>query len=232
MPAFLHFLFNTNPIYLFWYILRFQTYAGLSDEKVTSDTFRSAVELTLSDALGVPAHTSTEVGPDAMINTNTNTTTNTLSLIFSVNVSSSFRSDEVISRLKYSIHGGAFLESLSAATGDTITNTTIAIFVDASRSEPTSEASLADVAPSENHTGELLKLLISHADTLVLSSQPTPPCSLPPFTSHITSRHIIDNSGRYHCRLLRCCMPDSRCIGRLVQQLQGWKETETPFSAC
>ena len=148
MPALLHFLFDTNPIYLFWYILRFQTYAGLSDEKVTSDTFRSAVELTLSDALGVPAHTSTVVGPDAMINTNTNT--NTLSLIFRVNVTSTFRSDEVISRLKYPIHGGVFLESLSAATGDTITNTTIAIFIDASRSVIT----LAEVAPPGEHSGK------------------------------------------------------------------------------
>ena len=113
---------------------------------VTSDTFRSAVELTLSDALGVPAHTSTEVGPDTMINTNTNT----LSLIFSVNVTSSFISDEVISRLKYPIHGGVFLESLSAATGDTITNTTIAIFIDASRSVIT----LAEVAPPGEHSGK------------------------------------------------------------------------------
>ena len=131
-----------------WYLLCLQSYAGLSNERVTSDTFRSAVQLTLSDALGVPAHTSTEVGPDAMINTNTNT--NTLSLIFSVNVTSSFRSDEVISRLKYPVHGGAFLESLSAATGDTITNTTIAIFIDASRSVVT----LADVAPPKKHSGK------------------------------------------------------------------------------
>ena len=113
---------------------------------MTSDTFRSAVELTLSDALGVPAHTSTEVGPDIMINTNTNT----LSLIFSVNVTSTFRSDEVISRLKYPIHGGVFLESLSAATGDTITNTTIAIFIDASRSVIT----MAEVAPPGEHSGK------------------------------------------------------------------------------
>ena len=120
-----------------------KTYSGLSAEKLTSDTFTSAVELCLSDALGIPAHTSTEVGPVAMIDTNT------LSLIISVNVTSGFRSEEVISRLKYPIHGGAFLEYISAATGDTITNTTIAIFVDASGSE----VPLPNVAPLTEHSG-------------------------------------------------------------------------------
>jgi hypothetical protein len=61
--------------------------------------------------------------------------TNTLNLIFGVNVTSGLTSNEVISRLKYSINSGDFLESLSTATGDTITNTTTAVFVDATRNE-------------------------------------------------------------------------------------------------
>ena len=110
-------------------MFRFQSYAGLSPEKLSSDTFTSAVELTLSDALGVPARTSTNIGVVPMIDANT------LNLIFGVNVTSGLTSNEVISRLMYSMNGGDFLESLSTATGDTITNTTIAVFVDATRNE-------------------------------------------------------------------------------------------------
>jgi hypothetical protein len=110
-------------------LLRFQSYAGLSPEKLSSDKFTSVVEITLSDALGVPARTSTNIGLVPMIDTNT------LNLIFGVNVTSGLTSNEVISRLKSSINGGDFLNSLSTAIGDTITNTTIAVFVDATLRE-------------------------------------------------------------------------------------------------
>jgi hypothetical protein len=123
--------------------LRFQSYAGLSLETLSSDTFTSAVELTLSNALGVPARTSADVGLVPMIDTNTQ------NLIFGVNVTSGLTSNEVISRLKYSINGGDFLESLSTATGHTITNTTIAVFVDAAQRE----VDLSALAPLTGKTG-------------------------------------------------------------------------------
>ena len=121
----------------------FQSYAGLSAEKLSSDTFTSAVDTTLSDALGVPARTSTDIGLVPMIDTNT------LNLIFSVNVTSGLTSNEVISRLKYSVNGGDFLESLSIALGDTITNTTIAVFVDTTLRE----VDLAALAPLTDKSG-------------------------------------------------------------------------------
>ena len=75
--------------------------------------------------------------------------TNTLNLIFSVNVTSGLTSNEVISRLKYSVNGGDFLESLSIALGDTITNTTIAVFVDTTLRE----VDLAALAPLTDKSG-------------------------------------------------------------------------------
>ena len=127
----------------FFVLVAFQSYGGLSSEKLSSDTFTSAVELTLSDALGVPARTSTNIGVVPMIDTNT------LNLVFGVNVTSGLTTNEVISRLKYFINGGDFLESLSTATGDTITNTTIAVFVDATRNE----GDLSALAPLTKKSG-------------------------------------------------------------------------------
>jgi hypothetical protein len=75
--------------------------------------------------------------------------TNALNIIFSVNVTSGLTSNEVISRLKYSVNGGDFLETLSTAIGDAITNTTIAVFVDATLRE----FDLAAVAPLIDKTG-------------------------------------------------------------------------------
>jgi hypothetical protein len=124
-------------------LLRLQSYAGLPPEKLSSDTFTSAVERTLSDSLGVPARTSTNIGLVPMIDTNM------LNLIFRVNVTSGLTSNEVISRLKYSVNGGDFLESLSTAIGDAITNTTIAVFVDATLRE----FDLAALAPLTGKTG-------------------------------------------------------------------------------
>ena len=157
--------------------MRFQSYAGLSPEKLSSDTFTSAVEITLSDALGVPARTSTDIGLVPMIDTNT------LNLIFGVNVTSGLTSNEVISRLKCSVNGGDFLESLSIAIGDTITNTTIAVFVDATLRE----FDLAALAPLTDKSGGQSRSCASIVVKTQMSSA-TQPCMLTStsYTLHMT----------------------------------------------
>ena len=148
-------------------LLAFQSYTGLSPEKLSSDTFTSAVELTFSDALGVQARTSTDIGLVPMIDTSA------LNVIFGVNVTSGLTSNEVISRLKYLINGGDFLESLSTATGDTITNTTTAVFIDATRNED----DLSAVSPLAKKSGRQ-SLSCAFVVLKTQMSSTTQPCTL------------------------------------------------------
>ena len=175
----------TILIMVFFVLLAFQSYAGLSPEKLSSDTFTSAVELTLSDALGVPARTSTNVGLVPMIDTNT------LNLIFGVNVTSGLTSNEVISRLKYSVNGGDFLESLSTATGNTITNTTTAVFVDATRNE----GDLSALSPLAKKSGRRSRSCASVVLKTQISSAAQPCMLTSIFTYDMISGCFVANSG-------------------------------------